>query len=593
MNFLRPIILSITYVVVVACCHPVFARQDTNPLLGMIDKKYSEYFDEYEALCDSFFSGDSLSHVKLVHLFAEAAAAAPTDEWNLDRQRIEKHVKFYDSRDGGYRASAAYTADRFAEDLLLIARTAQQKGFKYLWLRSLFNAADAYRIFGHDYELAFKYYLQVAAGLENVSQQEFPWKLHMYWEIAGFYASFREYTDAARFYRKITDDPDATYKNNHRLYPALSGLAECYRYAKQYERSDSCYQRILELSAPSHEDCYVWEGIAAGNIGYNYYLRGDMDKALAWMEPALGKMKRPNDDPFTSRLAAHIADIYLRRNDVGKGKKYLSVALDYHQRSRLPEKSSHLLEVQARYHSLQGNKLEATAYLDSTLRAKEREQEAYSGLVLRRVEQQLRAADQRLHEHELDAEKLRTTFYKHTALWVSGASVVFLLLLLLLGFYYRRTRQAYHELVLRSQQWAGIELEESPLPADHTDKTATEEIPDDTNDRLIMEKVEKAIVDDCLYKHIDLTLDMLVAHTGLNRSYLSGALNRCVGKNFNTYVNEYRVKEAIRLMSEPANANHTIEAIAFESGFNDRSNFYRTFKKLTGLSPTDFRKNLG
>lgn len=567
--------------------------QESNPLLDMAGKEYCNYFDRYEAFNDSLFSADSLSRIRLVGFLEEAAAADATGEWELNRRMSDCQLRFYESRDGGYIPQDEYTAENMIENLLYIAREAKGKGLHFIRLRALFKAADAYRIFLHEYERAFAYYLEVASGLDTISQREFPLKLHMYWEIAGLYASFHEYTDAERFYRKITDDPDATYKNNHRLYPALNGLAECYRYEEQYDRSDSCYLRILELSGPFVEDRYVWEGIAGGNIGYNYYLRGDMDKALSWMEPALEKMKRPNDDPFTSRLAAYIANIYLHRNDLRNGKKYLDIALDYHYRTRIPEKSSHLLEVLARYHTLQGNNTVAVAYLDSSLRAKDKEQEAYSGLVLRRVEQQLRAADQRLHERELDGEKLRTTFFKHTALGVSGASVVFLLLLLLLGFYYRRTRQAYHELVLRSQQWAGIESEKLPLPADHTDNIATDEIPDDANDRLIMEMIEQAIVDDCLYKHLDLTLDMLVAHTGLNRSYLSGALNRCVGKNFNTYVNEYRVKEAIRLMSEPANANYTIEAIAFESGFNARSNFYRTFKKLTGLSPANFRKNLG
>ena len=405
----------------------------------------------------------------------------------------------------------------------------------------------------------------------------------------------------------------------------------CYRYAGQYERSDSCLLRILELSAPIEADRYVWEGIAGGSIGCNYYLRGDLDKALSWMEPALTKMKRPNDDPYTSGLAANIANIYLQKNDLPKGEKYLNIALDYYHRTRIPDKNSSLLEVIARFHALKGNRQEAAAYLDSTLRAKSREQEAFSGLVLRRVEQQLRAADQRIHERKLEAEKLRSTFYRQTALWVTGALMLILALMLLLSFYYRRTRQAYHELVIRSQQWAGIEpAPAQSLPAEpvfdesvfdelvsdesvsaesisgespSTEETSEEqppvdacpemeELPADVTDRLVMEKLEKLIATDCIYKRTDLTLDWLVTQTGMNRSYLSGALNRCLGKNFTTYVNEYRVKEAIRLMSDPAKANYTIEVIGFESGFNDRSNFYRSFKKLTGLSPTDFRKNL-
>lgn len=566
---------------------PAMATQESNPFVEMIGKAYGECFERYEAISDSLFFGESSCRSRLVQLLAEAAQADPSGEWELNRRMAECHVRFYDSRDGGFIPTEEYTTEQFAQDLLAVAHEAQDKGFLYVRLRALFKAGDAYRIFMQEYERAFACYLEVASVLDTLSQREFPWKLYMYKEIADFYISFREYTDAERFYRKITEDPDVTYKNNHRLYPALSGLAHCYTNLGQYQRSDSCYLRILELCAPIEGDRYVWEGIAGGNIGYNYYLRGDMDKALSWMEPALSKMKRPNDDPYTSSLAANIANIYLRRHDVRLGKKYLDIALDYHCRTRLPKKNSHLLGVITRYYTLQNDNQRASSYLDSTLKAKDEEQEAFSGLVLRRVEQQLRAVDRRLHERELDAEKLRSKFYRHTVMWVSGALAVILALLLLLGYYYRRIRQAYHELVIRSQQWAGVESEEAMNETPPVEETTI-----DDGDREIMDKIEKTVVHDGFYKRTDLSLDTLVAEVGLNRSYLSGALNRCVGKNFSSYVNEYRVKEAIRLMSDPVNANYTIETIAFESGFNDRSNFSRTFKKMTGLSPADFRRNL-
>lgn len=107
-----------------------------------------------------------------------------------------------------------------------------------------------------------------------------------------------------------------------------------------------------------------------------------------------------------------------------------------------------------------------------------------------------------------------------------------------------------------------------------------------------MERIEQAVDGEKLYRRDDLTLDVLVERTGYNRYYLSGALNRCTGRNFNTYINEFRIKEAIRLLSDPATADMTVEQIAFEAGFNDRKSLYRVFRKITGLSLPDFRKNM-
>lgn len=567
--------------------------QSSNPFLSMIGKTYSECFDQYQTVNDSLFTGDSHTRSELVRQLREAAAADPTGEWELNRRMAECHVRFYDSREGGFIPSDEYTTEQYADDLLAVAHEAQKKGFLYVRLQALFKAGDAYRIFLQEYERAFACYLEVDALLEPISQRDFPWKLYMYREIADFYISFREYSDAARFYRKITDDPDVTCKNNHRLYPALSGLALCYSELGQYERSDSCYQRILQLCAPIEADRYVWEGIAGGSIGYNYYHRGDMDSALSWMVPALAKMKRPNDDAFTSHLAASIANIYLCRHDLRNGGKYLDIALDYHRRTRLPRKSSQLLEVITRYHALHGDNRQASVYLDSTLRAKHDEQESFSGLVLRRVEQQLRAADRRMHERELDAEKLRSTFYKRTAFWVSVALAVILLLSSMLAVYYRRTRQAYHELVLRSQQWANVDVKEvhrQPESPDMEHNASSLLAPPDAVDLTIMEKIEQLMNEQKLYTNSELTLDSLAVEMGIDRRHVSSAINACTGKNFYSYLNEYRVKEAIRIMSDTDNP--TIDAVAYDSGFNDRRSFHRIFKQFTSLTPGAFKASL-
>lgn len=589
MNLSQHIKILLLCIIASFCFGTISAQQHNNPLLDMVGKQYGDYFDSYVVLCDSLFSGDSDSRVRLLDLLAEAAAADPTGEWELDRQRMEKHVRFYNSRNGGFTPSADYTAEDFTTDLLNIAARAQKAGFTYTHLLALFNAGDAFRIFAQDYEQAFRCYLTVAAELEKVTQREFPWKLFIYREMAYFYSSFREYKEAAVYWQKIIDDPDATLKNNHRLYPALHGLGVHYRYEQKYDRSDSCFVRILQLSASNPEDSYVWEGIAKGNIGNNHYLRGDLDKALEWMIPALQKMQRPEDDSYTVQLAADIADIYLKKGDTRSAKKYLDIAILHHNRSRIPRKSSHLLQVMAHYHAASAGQPAVSAYLDSALLAKKSEDEAFSGLVLRRVEQRLRAADRKAYEQNLSAEKMRTRMYRLTAIIITCALAVILLLLLAVAFYYHRTHRAYRELVRKSQEWAGIEL--SKLEAATDKKPKLQAMPEE-NDHLIMEKIEKIMLTDDFYKHPELTLDMMVAQTGLNRAYLSAALNRCTGKNFNTYINEFRVKEAIRLMSEPRNEKLTIEAIGFDAGFNDRSSFYRIFKKITGLSPTEFRKNI-
>ena len=78
---------------------------------------------------------------------------------------------------------------------------------------------------------------------------------------------------------------------------------------------------------------------------------------------------------------------------------------------------------------------------------------------------------------------------------------------------------------------------------------------------------------------------------GSNYKYVSQVLNECYGKSFKQVLNEQRVREACRMFNDAERyGNLTIEAIAANLGFNSRSNFTVTFKRITGISPSDFMK---
>ncbi|WP_459211601.1 helix-turn-helix domain-containing protein [Aquimarina rhabdastrellae] len=71
---------------------------------------------------------------------------------------------------------------------------------------------------------------------------------------------------------------------------------------------------------------------------------------------------------------------------------------------------------------------------------------------------------------------------------------------------------------------------------------------------------------------------------------LSQLMNDNLQKNFSLFINEYRIEEAKRLLQ--LYPSYTLEAISYEAGFNSKSSFYATFKKLTGYTPAQFRNQL-
>jgi len=95
-----------------------------------------------------------------------------------------------------------------------------------------------------------------------------------------------------------------------------------------------------------------------------------------------------------------------------------------------------------------------------------------------------------------------------------------------------------------------------------------------------------------VYLDNKLTIDSLAEMLYTNRTYLSKLINDVYGKNFNNFINEYRVSEAISIIKDGRFDNLTLEAIASKCGFNNKTTFNTFFKKITGITPSFFRKNI-
>ncbi|MBL7818417.1 MAG: helix-turn-helix transcriptional regulator [Saprospiraceae bacterium] len=89
------------------------------------------------------------------------------------------------------------------------------------------------------------------------------------------------------------------------------------------------------------------------------------------------------------------------------------------------------------------------------------------------------------------------------------------------------------------------------------------------------------------YLNPELTLSDLASNLKTNTSILSQVINSGFSKNFNDFVNQYRVEEFKQKAKSTDYQHLTLLAIAFECGFNSKATFNRAFKKMTGQNPSD------
>lgn len=91
------------------------------------------------------------------------------------------------------------------------------------------------------------------------------------------------------------------------------------------------------------------------------------------------------------------------------------------------------------------------------------------------------------------------------------------------------------------------------------------------------------------YRDRELTLSKLARLTGISPHHVSEVLNQHAGKNFNQFVNEYRVKEVCTQLN--MSDTTPVLDLALKAGFASKSTFNTIFKKLVGMTPTEYRSH--
>jgi len=115
-----------------------------------------------------------------------------------------------------------------------------------------------------------------------------------------------------------------------------------------------------------------------------------------------------------------------------------------------------------------------------------------------------------------------------------------------------------------------------------------------SRDSDLQAKLNLEVVDNKCFLENDLSIESLASRLGVSAYRLRGFINKTLGHtNFSTYINAYRIAEIKRAFCDPENNHVPILTIAMNHGFNSISPFNRAFKHVEGMTPKEFRQNLG
>ena len=113
---------------------------------------------------------------------------------------------------------------------------------------------------------------------------------------------------------------------------------------------------------------------------------------------------------------------------------------------------------------------------------------------------------------------------------------------------------------------------------------------DDNERKLLLRQLNNYMNTQKPFLDPELNLKTLSDQLNTTPHKLSQIINESLGKNFFDFINEFRVKEMKKILSNPDSQKYSIAPLAYDCGFNSISAFYNIFKKQTSKTPSEFRK---
>ena len=442
---------------------------------------------------------------------------------------------------------------------------------------------ESYHYTGHNkkaLDAATAFYEQAKRRNQSEGIQSTLYAIGFYYEANKREAEaekyFRMSLDEANRSGKITDIKLTCYYQlvssliNHRKWD------ECKEIFPQWEADTKKHEEDETRSSSSlYLNLYVM---------YLHYYAGMKDDVQAEKYCRLLEEKWPESRIAHLAATSNWASIYQTRKDWAKMLEYSEKAYKLHESYNSLLSMATLTQYKAKALNYLGQADECYAEIEhyATLRDSLANQELNAQLDELRTQYEV-------DKHIAEKEKVRNYMY------FAFAGCVLLIFALSIWINYsqkvvKKNRGLFRQ--IKEQDILTDELEREREKnrkllalVENEDITPSEK---DEEDELFR-RISVLMKTDKLFTNSQITRKTMGEKLNVGERYLHDCIRKNTDMGFSEYVTSLRLSYSRQLLAQPG-SNLTIEAIAFDSGFNSRATFYRQFKEKYGLTPDEFRK---
>lgn len=251
-----------------------------------------------------------------------------------------------------------------------------------------------------NYEKAFEWLLRTAKILEKMDSDSFP-NMASHLNFIGLcYYYFGDYENAVTYFKKASELQKTSF-NSVAVIEAQNSLGLCYQKLGNFKLSNKWFSQIIDDTTTYANP--IWQGIASGNLGYNYYLNSDYEKAIPLFETDIAGALKINDFGLAAGSTIPLSDIYLKQNQLKKAKEKIDESQKYIRQSGQTDRLRKLYPIMSKWYAANNESEKSMAYLDSAMASAKEHDEEFNSLQLLRANQTVEAK-----EKQMEIEKLNT-----------------------------------------------------------------------------------------------------------------------------------------------------------------------------------------
>ena len=328
----------------------------------------------------------------------------------------------------------------------------------------------------------------------------------------------------------------------------------------QYDTAEKCFQDYLELcNIIGNKEGIAWAFLSLGDVNFE---TGEYDKSLFLLNECVSLANDIQSLQILKLAYSRLSILYQATGNETAAFDYYKLYTNIKDSIYNSEKAKAITEMQTKYETEKKEQENRTLKKDNEIQS----------LMLSR----------------------KSILVNSMAIGI----ILSLLLMVIIFYQYRKRTIAYKFLVKKN-----MELARSDKEIFEKGSFSSEDIPGleqeyldnkenrDKNIELVR-KFNKYLTEEKPYLYSDLNIENICAKLGTNRTYLSKAINLVLNKSFNAIINEFRVRAARQLLTDPKYSHISIKGIGEMVGYNTKAAFHMNFKRITGLTPSYFKASI-